>query len=66
VFLAKKGDVIQVLVAAGQTILKGDGGWAIASGLWNGATTSVNRIGQFLEASGGALGANTHMRLRVD
>jgi hypothetical protein len=65
-FIPKKGDVIQVLVASGQTILKADGGFAIASGKWNGATVTINRVGQFLEGSGGALAADTLMRLRVD
>lgn len=62
-YIPKKGDVIQVLVASGQTITKGLGGKAIASGLWNGSATDA--VGEFLEASGGALAANTHMRLRV-
>jgi hypothetical protein len=59
----KPGDVIQVLVASGQTITKGNLGAAIASGKWNVAT--VNGVVEFLEASGGALGADTHMRALV-
>lgn len=60
---ARAQDVIQVLVASGQTIAKGNLGAAVASGLWNVAT--VNGVVEFLEASGGALAANTHMRARV-
>jgi hypothetical protein len=59
----KKGDVVQVLVVAGQTITKGLGGGAAASGKWQVAAT--NAVGEFLEASGGALAADTLMRLRV-
>jgi LysM repeat protein len=59
----KPNDVIQVLVASGQTIAKGNLGAAIASGKWNVAT--VNGVVEFLEASGGALGADTLMRCRV-
>lgn len=61
--VCRPGDIIQVLVASGQTIVKGNGGAAVASGKWNVAT--VNTVGEFLEGSGGALGADTHMRLRV-
>lgn len=59
----KPNDVILVLVASGQTIVKGNLGAAIASGKWNVAT--VNGVVEFLEASGGALAADTHMRARV-
>lgn len=59
----KPGDVIGVLVASGQTIAKGNGGAAIASGKWNVAT--VNSVVEFIEGSGGALGADTHLRARV-
>lgn len=62
---AKKGDKFQVLVASGQTVLKGDLGWAIASGKWNGATASINGVVRFLEASGGALAADTLMRVEM-
>lgn len=65
VYLPKKGDVIQVLVASGQTVTKNQQGWAIASGKWNGGAAGVNGVGEFLEASGGALAADTLMRLRV-
>jgi hypothetical protein len=61
--IPKKGDVIQVLVVSGQTITKGQGGGAAASGKWQLAAT--NAVGEFLEASGGALAADTLMRLRV-
>lgn len=59
----KTGDVIQVLVASGQTVTKGLLGAAISSGKWNVATN--NGVVEFLEASGGALAADTHMRARV-
>lgn len=62
---SKTNDVVQVLVASGQTILKGDGAFAIASGKWNGATATINAVGEFLEASGGALAADTLMRVRM-
>lgn len=64
-YVPKAGDVIQVLVASGQTITKGQAGWAIASGKWNGGAADPKAVGEFLEASGGALAADTHMRLRV-
>jgi hypothetical protein len=61
--IPKKGDVVQVLVASGQTIVKGNGGSAAATGKW--AVAATNAVGEFLEASGGALAADTHMRMRV-
>lgn len=63
VFQPRKGDVIQVLVASGQTVLKGRGLSAIASGKWNADTT--NAPVQALEDSGGALAADTLMRVVV-
>jgi hypothetical protein len=59
------GDHIQVLVASGQTVAKGGGLLAAASGLWTipGAGTAVVEA---LESSGGvALTADTLMRVRV-
>ena len=61
--VCRPGDIIQVLVKSGQTVVKGNGGAADASGGWIVAT--VNSVGEFTEGSGGALGADTHMRLRV-
>lgn len=58
-----KGDVLQVLVVTGQTITKGQGAEAAASGKWQAAT--IGAVAQFLEASGGALAADTLMRVRV-
>lgn len=61
---AKVDDVCLVLVASGQTILKQDKAFAVASGKWNGATASINGVGEFLEASGGVLAADTLMRVK--
>jgi acetyl/propionyl-CoA carboxylase alpha subunit len=68
IHVAMPGDVLQVLVASGQTIAKGDSLLAIASGLWNkaGATPPPYGAAEALESSGGvALTANTLMRCRV-
>lgn len=62
-FQPRPGDIIQVLVASGQTVVKGNGGAAIASGKWNVAT--IGTVVEFLEASTGALGADTLVRARV-
>jgi len=61
--VCRPGDIIQVLVASGQTVTKGLAGAAVASGKWNVATN--NAVGEFLEGSGGALAADTHLRFRV-
>lgn len=61
--VCKSGDIVQVLVESGQTVTKGLGGAAVASGKWNTATTDA--VGEFLEGSGGALAADTLMRLKV-
>lgn len=63
VHIAKPGDVLQVLVASGQNIARGDGLSANSAGKWIGDTT--NAAVEALESSGGALGADTHMRVRV-
>lgn len=63
VFQPRKGDVIQVLVAAGQTVLKGRGLSAVAGGKWNADLT--NAPVQALESSGGALAADTLIRVVV-
>lgn len=61
--MCKPGDVILVLVLSGQTIVKGNKGEANAAGKWIVAT--ISGVVEFLDASGGALGADTHMRARV-
>lgn len=60
---ARAGDHILVLVASGQTVVKGNLGAAVASGKWNVGT--ISGVVEFLEGSGGALAADTHMRARV-
>lgn len=57
------GDVLQVLVASGQTVTKGDGLSAGADGKW--VTDTTNAVVEALEASGGALAADNHVRVRV-
>jgi hypothetical protein len=65
-FVPVKGNIIQVRVASGQTVAKGNQGWAIGTGLWNAGAASINAVGEFLEGSGGvALTADTLMRFRV-
>lgn len=59
----QKGDIIQVLVKTGQTVVKTNGGSADSTGKWIVAT--VNTVVEFLEASGGALAADTLMRAQV-
>jgi hypothetical protein len=59
----KPGDEIHVLVASGQTVVKGNLGAAVSSGKWN--TATVNGVVEFLEATGGALAADTHVRAKV-
>lgn len=63
IHIAKAGDVLLVLVASGQTVVRGDGLSAISSGKWN--ADAANAAVEALESSGGALGADTHMRVRV-
>jgi hypothetical protein len=58
------GDIVQVRVQSGQTVVKGNGASAVATGLWNVAT--VNSVAEFLEGSGGAaLTVDTLMRARI-
>jgi hypothetical protein len=58
------GDIVQIRVQSGQTVVKGNGASAVATGLWNVAT--VNSIAEFLEGSGGAaLTVDTLMRARI-
>ena len=62
------GDVVQVLVKSGQTIVADDNGVIEGggSGLFvKAAGTEAKYHVQFLEASGGALAANTLLRARV-
>jgi hypothetical protein len=63
-FIPKKGDVIQVRVLTGETIAIGGGLSANAAGKWVAAT--VNSAVEALEASGGALAADTLLRVRVN
>lgn len=63
IYIAKPGDVLQVLVASGQTVAKTDGLTANSTGKW--VTDTTNACVEALESSGGALGADTHMRVRV-
>jgi hypothetical protein len=63
IHIAKPGDVLLVLVASGQTVVRGDGLSAISTGKWNNDATNV--AVEALESSGGALAADTHMRVRV-
>lgn len=63
VHIAKPGDVLQVLVLTGQNIAKGDGLSANSTGKWVGDAT--NAAVEAIESSGGALAADTHMRVRV-
>jgi hypothetical protein len=63
IHIAKPGDHLQVLVASGQTVIKGDGLSAAATGKWSvdAATATV----EALEGSGGALGEDTLVRVAV-
>lgn len=63
IHIAKSGDVLLVLVASGQTVVRGDGLSAGADGKWLNDATNV--AVEALESSGGALGSDTHMRVRV-
>lgn len=58
----KKGDVCQVLVKAAEDVDKGEGLSAGADGMWVAAT--ANSVCEAIEDSGGALAANTLMRVR--
>jgi hypothetical protein len=65
-FLPKSGDVLQVLVASGQTVVKGTGGAAGTDGTF--VTDAANPVVEFLESSAGspsALAADTLVRARV-
>jgi biotin carboxyl carrier protein len=63
VYVPRPGDHLLVLVASGQTVAKGGGLAAVASGKWNGV--AVGRVAESLEDSGGALAADTLLRARV-
>ena len=63
IHIGKSGDVLQVLVASGETIIKAGGLSAGSDGKWVADTT--NAAVEALEASNGALGEDTHMRVRV-
>lgn len=63
IHIAKPGDVLQVLVTSGQSVVKGDGLTAQSTGKWN--VDATNSAVEALEGSGGALAADTHVRVRV-
>jgi hypothetical protein len=63
IHMASPGEVLQVLVASGQTVAKGGGLTANSAGKWVSDATNAAVIA--LESSGGALGADTLMRVRV-
>lgn len=63
IHIAKPGDVLQVLVASGQTVLKTSGLTAGSDGKW--VVDTTNAVVEALEDSNGALGADTHVRVRV-
>ena len=62
-YLPKKGDVVQVLVASGQDIDKGETLAAGADGKW--VTGGANDVLEALEDTGGALAEDTLVRARV-
>lgn len=64
VYIPQKGDILQVLVATGQTVAKGNGAAAGADGRWS--TATGNAVAEFLEGSGGvALTVDTLVKVRV-
>lgn len=63
IYIPKPGDKLQVLVASGQTIVKGGGLSATSTGKWQADTT--NAAVEALEDSGGALSEDTLVRVRV-
>jgi hypothetical protein len=63
IHICSPGEIIQVLVASGQTVAKGGGLGANSAGKWVSDTT--NAVVQAIERSNGALAADTHMRVRV-
>lgn len=63
IHIAKPGDILQVLVASGQSLDKGNGLTAGADGKWSKDTT--NAIVEALEDTGGALSEDTLVRVRV-
>lgn len=63
VHIAKPGDVLAVLVASGETVVKGQGLAAAATGKFA-VNTTVAAL-EALENSGGALGADTLIQARV-
>jgi hypothetical protein len=63
IHMASPGEVLQVLVASGQTVAKGGGLTANSAGKW--VTDATNAAVIALESSGGALAADTLLRVRV-
>lgn len=64
IHVAVPGDILQVLVTSGETVAKGAGLTAQSTGKWN-ADTTLAAV-EALESSGGALAADTLMRVRVN
>jgi hypothetical protein len=63
VHIAKAGDNLQVLVASGQNFVKGQGLSAGSDGKW--VVDNVTAAVEALEQTGGALGADTLVRVAV-
>ncbi len=63
IHMANPGEILQVLVASGQTVAKGGGLTAASTGKWVSDATNAAVIA--LESSGGALVADTLMRVRI-
>lgn len=64
IYVAGNGDIIQVLVGAGQTVAKGQGMAADVTGKWMTATTGA--VAESLDGTGGvALTADTLLRVRI-
>lgn len=65
-FVPRSGDVLQLLVASGETVVKGTGCGSNTAGKF--VTDATNPIGEFLESSAGApsaLAADTLVRVRI-
>lgn len=63
IYIPQPGDVLQVLAASGETIVKSSGMSAAATGKW--AIDATNASVECMESSVGALAADTLVRVRV-
>jgi hypothetical protein len=63
IHMCSPGEIIQVYVASGQTVVKGSGLTAQTTGKW--AVDATNAAVIALEPTGGALAADKHVRCRV-